>query len=60
MLTLIFFFKVATRNIVSEPKLERYFLNVFYPQKMNVLHLTPRKEELGGIGGCDSKQETDL
>ena len=22
---------------------------------MNALHLTPRKEELGGIGGCDNR-----
>ena len=27
---------------------------------MNALHLTPRKEELGGIGGCGSNQDTDL
>ena len=40
-------FKVASRNIISEPKLESYFLNIFYPQKMNVLHLTPKK---GGAG----------
>ena len=53
-------FKVASRNIISEPKLESHFLNVFYPQKMNALHITPRKEELGGIGGCDLKQDTDL
>ena len=40
-------FKVALHNIISEPKLESYFFNVFYPQKMNVLHLTPKK---GGAG----------
>ena len=40
-------FEVASHNIISEPKLESYFLNVFYPQKMNDLHLTPKK---GGAG----------
>ena len=53
-------FKVASRNIISESKLESYFLNVFYPQKINALHLTPKKEDLGGIGGYGSKQDTDL
>ena len=53
-------FKVASRNIISEPKLESYFLNVFYPQKINVFHLTPKKEELGGIGGLELKKDTDL
>ena len=53
-------FKVASRNIISEPKLESYFLNGFYRQKINALHLTPKKEELGGIGDLDLKQDTDL
>ena len=53
-------FKVASRNIIWEPKLESHFLNVFYSQKMNALHLTPRKEERVGIGGLDTKQDTNL
>ena len=42
-------FKVASRNIISESKLESYFINVFYPQNMNAFHITPKKEELGGM-----------
>ena len=37
--------------------MESNFLNDFYPQKMNTLHLTPKKEELGGMGDLDLKQD---